>query len=249
MRKLFAVLFAAFYLAATVAAQAGFLINPYVYATGGTPHAVLTFLQCASADNSNLTTYTFAAQNVGTASATRYTIGTIGALDSATAFTVSTVTVNGDSATIAQDAGGVTVAASAAVFILSNPAGTSEDVVVTFSEAITSARICLWSATDISSTTKVDGTSVQQANGNAATLSINVSAWGVAVGMCVTNDTTNLSYTWTGMTERMDDNTGAEQKSTAADFTNDGTGDTPLAITSDVSTNPSQQSCSTASFL
>jgi hypothetical protein len=228
MRALLRILIAAIYLVAATTAQAGFLINSYAVAPG-TPIASITFLQCAES-TSDLTTYTLATQNVGTASADRYTIGTISSTDSVGTYTTSTVTVGGDSATINVDQG-ASSPFSAVIFAVANPAGTSEDVVITFSEAITGVRLCLWQANNITSATAVATTSATAGSGGPITLSINVSSLGVAVGVCSINNTTP-TYVWTGLTER-EDSTGTEFNLSAADFTNDNSADSPLAITCD----------------
>lgn len=194
---------------------------------GGVAGPAITFIGC-TASSTDLTTYTFAAHNVGTASADRITIVGVGAEDALSAFGVSTVTVNGDSATEYNDNGGTDVI-DAAFYTLANPAGTAEDIVVTFSEAVSNAVVCVWAATGISAipySWVVDTETI-----NATTLKLNhfVYGGGVSAGICIT-DNQSTSFTWVGLTERADAQPG-ESGYTAADYTNGGTADSPLTAT------------------
>lgn len=217
MRKLLASVLA-LCLLVTAAAASGLLINPYRFG-GGSPPATptLTFLQCSGNVSSGTAIHTAAAQNVGTASGTRSTIIGILAEDGSSAYTVDSVTVGGDAATEVVDEGG-TNNSTAAIYILSNPAGTSEDVVVTFSEAIGQGMVvCLWSATDLSSLTAV--ASISAADLSAANpLAINLgttSVDGVAVGVCTNVDGATRTITWAGLSERAEADPGAYNISAA----------------------------------
>lgn len=192
---------------------------------GSTP--TLTFLQC-TADTTNQTTYTFAAQNTGTASATRSTIVTVYGEDSANVFSANTLTVGGDSATRIDGFDGAGVQQASAVFILSNTAGTSEDIVVTWSEAVSSTVICVWQADDLNAITAVDSVG-DGTGGGAMTLDVDTTANSVTVGQCGVGST-GETFTWTGLTER-DDSANAETASSAADFTENTSAATPLSVT------------------
>ncbi len=226
-------------------ALAGFVINSFQIATASTP-ASITFLQCTS-DTTALTTYTFASQNTGTASASRYTLVGVMGKDGATVYTTSTVTVGGDSATAVLDNGAASGNIDASLFILANTAGTSESVVVTFSEAITAATVCLWQVNDIASATAVDTSSATTGNSTAAiTLDLDVSAYGIAAGVCAQSQNGG-TWAWTGMTESFD-TANAQFSPGAATYTEDSTASTPLAVTADP-TNSSNNGCAVASFL
>jgi hypothetical protein len=232
MRKLLVALAALLYLTAAVTAQAGFLINSFISfppAAGGGGAASVTFLQCLE-DTTDQTTYTFTAQNTGTASATRYTIGVLLARDATNTFTLSTVTVAGNSATISRDSGGVGASVEAAAFVIANTSGTTATVVATYSEAITSSTLCLWQANNLASATVVAGADQLVTAPTAADVSLNVSASGIAVAGCVANAASGTTRTWTGMTERTD-TVGSEQSYGAGDFTNDAVADSPLSVT------------------
>lgn len=213
----------AFIAASWFAAQpafAGMLINSYRFATSDTP-ASITFLQCTQS-TSDLTTYTFSSQNTGTASSDRHTIVTIGAEDAASNFTVSTVTVGGDSATELYS----TLAAlsvESAIFGLANTAGTSEDVVVTFSEAVTSANICVYQVNNLNSLTPVDTSndaaeeSCSSGGGNTVCdLVIDAQNGGILVGVMAKSTTGGTAVTWSGLTENQEVGASESSISTAS---------------------------------
>lgn len=239
MHNIFRTLVALAYLASATLAQAGFVINSFQF---GGAAASITFLQCSAEDVSNATTYTFASQNVGVASADRWNLISVHSVDSATVYGVNSVTVAGDSATEVIDFDGVT-ARNMALYMFNNVSGTSEDIVVTHSEAATSSQVCLWQINNITSGTAV--ASAAAAATGAIDASINVSAFGVAAGGCVT--VASPSYTVTGLTERYDPGLGSEQGVYAADYTNAGTADSPLSIVFTASSGGG--TCATASFL
>jgi len=226
IRRFLITLAALAYLVSATTAQAGYLINPFWVATS--PPSI-TFLQCTSSI-SDLTTYTFAAQNVGTASDDRYTgVGVFGQ-DATTIFGVSTVTVGGGSATEIVDEDG-TGLVDTAFYMFLNTAGTSEDIVVTFSEAVTGAGVCLFQINNIASGTAVASVPDDDTAAGPVILTHNVSALGVSVGVCTTQGIGNRT-SWTGQTERTDAE-DAEISWSAADFTNDDVADTPLTVNCD----------------
>ena len=225
MRKILAYL-VALALLATQAAASNLLIDPYKFAAP----ASITFLQCAQ-DNGNNSTFTFASQNTGTASADRYTIIAIMGDDSATTFDVTSVTVGGDAATEVADHGASGSMNDTALYILANPAGTSETVAVTFSEAVVHASICLAQVNGLISATPLDTAASFDTAAGAITLSVNTTAGGIAVGMCSTQ-TNGVSTIWTGLTERADENLSEAGAYSYADL-EVVSGATPLSITCD----------------
>lgn len=226
IRRTLIALCALVYFAAAMTAQAGFVINSFQFVV---TLPSTTFLQCVSS-TSDLTTYTFAAQNTGTASADRYTVVGVFGTDGAITFGVSTVTVGGDSATEIIDEDG-TGLVDTAIYIVANTAGTSEDVVVTFSEAITEAGVCLWQVNNISSSTAVSSTTDDDTSAGAVILDHNTNANGVSMAVCNTQGTGNATA-WTGLTERADSE-DAETAYSAADFTEDDSAATPLTANCD----------------
>lgn len=166
--------------------------------SGESPLPSLTFLQCAH-DTTSASTWTFASQNVGTSSATRATIIGVFTRDSIADHNVTSVSVGGDSATEVVDEAG-SGAPNSAIYILSNPSGTTENVVASSSEPETAATICLWAAYDLISTTAVAST----ADNGSLSVSLDLSttsADGIAVGMCGADSSMPLTATWTGLAE------------------------------------------------
>lgn len=161
--------------------------------------ATITFLQLAKS-STDLTTYTFSAQSVGTAAADRYIIcGVSGRSSDGGARTISSVTIGGVTATLnvqMVNSGNVQGIACALV-----PTGTTADVVVVFSSTMTNADIALYSTSGLTSTSANDtGTSTA----NVGTYALNVAAGGVAVALMKSDDETSVA-TWAGLTETYDE--------------------------------------------
>lgn len=215
-------------LATLGAARADLILNEmqgFSVVSGGATS--VTFLNCTS-DTSNTDSYSFGGQATGTASADRYTIIGVVGEDAASNFAVSSVTVGGASATEIADEDG-TGLVNSAIYIVANPDGTSETVEVGWSEPVTGTAICLWQANNLADATAFS-TAVDDdtASGNLA-LSINTVALKISVGVCGVEASGNTT-TWTGLTERDDNDAGAEFGYSAADFTEDATASTPLSV-------------------
>ena len=213
---------------------------------GGGP-ATITFLQCAT-DTTDGSSFTFSAQNTGTASSDRATIVGILIEDAAALHSINSVTVGGDSATEVVDQGAAGVLLNSAIYILDNPTGTSEDIVVTPSETVTSMSICVWQANNLESTTATDTASDSDTDANPMTLDLDVSADGIAVAVCADVSASSTTYTWVGFTER-DDATPGEHTRSAADYDEDSSASAPLTASCDSSNAGSQdQTGAAASF-
>jgi hypothetical protein len=204
----------------------------------------ISFIGCTN-DLTDQITYTFAAQNTGTAGANRSTIVGIASDDAAATYTISSVTVGGDAATIVVDED-ASFAVNTAVAILDNPSGTSESIVVTGSEALTAVTICVWAAYDLTFNSSIDTAEPSDTSGSAMDGSVDVSAHGIAVGMHSLGSAT--TSTWAGLTERADASDGTELSWSAADVTEDATGSFPLTIQVDDDAGATDRSASTASF-
>lgn len=212
---------------------------------GGGP-ATITFLQCAT-DTTDGSSFTFSAQNTGTASSDRYTIVGVLVEDAGELHNVDSLTVGGDSATEIVDEGGTTSVLNSAIYILANPSGTSEDIVVTPSETVTSMSVCVWQANNLESATATDTASDSDRNANPMTLDLNVSADGIAVAVCADFSAAG-TYTWVGLTER-DDAEPGEHIRTAADYDEDSSASSPLTASCDSSNSGAQdQTGAAASF-
>lgn len=184
---------------------------------GGDAAPVITFLQCSTSNPTGSNPYTFASQNVGAEAAGRYTIVGVAAEDGSSSFGVNSMTIGGDSATEIVDEGG-TRSASAALYIMSNPSGTSESIVVTMSEAITNSSVCLWSVTGLSSATATD-TATGNSNTNPAAIALDVDLSAGGVGAAVCGETgTSVTFLWSGFNEQAD-GTATGMNRTAADYT------------------------------
>lgn len=223
-------------------ASAGFLLNSF--AVQSVP-PTLTFLQCSTSTPSGSNPYTLTSQNVGTAKADRYTLIAVNIEDAASVFGVDAVTVGGDSATEVADYGGASALASSAIYILSNPTGTSETVVVTMSEAVTSLSVCLWSVTGLSSATATDTATGGSSSNAAVSLNIDLSAGGVGVAGCADSANGEV-FAWTGFTERADAAVSTILRTTAADYSAT-VAETNKTVSSDA-TGTGEAGCAAATF-
>lgn len=224
---------------------AGF--NAYTAAVAGGGPATITFQQCAT-NTTDGSSFTFSAQNTGTASSDRATIVGILIEDAAALHSINSVTVGGDSATEVVDQGAAGVLVNSAIYILDNPTGTSEDIVVTPSETVTSMSICVWQANNLESTTATDTASDGDTDANPMTLDLDVSADGIAVAVCADVSAGGTTYTWVGLTER-DDATPGEHTRSAADYDEDSSASVPLTASCDSSNAGAQdQTGAAASF-
>lgn len=161
----------------------------------------LTFLQTAT-DDTNASSYTFSAQSLGTAASDRYIVVTVGAR-AGTTETISSVTIGGVTATInVQSTSNNNIAS---VCIANVPTGATGDIVVTFSGTMDRCGIGAWRATGVTSTTATDtGTSIA----NPLTTNLDINAGGFAVAIGRTDDI--ATATWTNLTEKFDEEIGAE---------------------------------------
>lgn len=165
------------------------------------PDVTGAFLQ-RTADSVDRTTYTFAAQNLGTAVAGRLIVVAVHArATGATALTVSSASIGGVSATIAVQLSSTATDTSVnAIVYAVVPTGTTGDIVVTLSRASNRCMVGAWRLVDLVSTTPTDTDSSSAAN---PTCSLTVSAGGYAIGAaCVAVG--GGSATWTGLDEVYD---------------------------------------------
>lgn len=225
-------------------ASAGFLLNSYAVKTP----LVLTFLQCSGNSAGGTSPITVSAQNVGTASSDRYTIVVVNSRDSASVYDITSLTVDGDSATEVADYGAASSTASAAIYILSNPSGTSEDVIINASEIIASVSVCIWSVTGLQSATAADTATGGSSTNAAISLNIDLPDGGFGVAGCGASVSSTQSVTWTGFNEVHDvwSLTPANLLSTAAEYTAT-TAETNKSVSADTS-GSGQTGCAAASF-
>ncbi len=164
-----------------------------------------SFLQTNS-DGTNLTTYTFAGENFGTAPADRQIIVAIGSQGAGeTAESISSVTIGGVSATITvQRTNSIVDHTISGLAIANVPTGTTGDIVITLSTGERRCGIGVYRATGISAIPTDTGSSIA----NNPTFDIDVIAGGFAIGTAGTGffDTA----TWTNLTEDYDFQAGGE---------------------------------------
>jgi hypothetical protein len=158
----------------------------------------VSFLQAAT-DNSDLTTYTFSAQNLGAAASDRHIIVAIATRKAGATFSVSSVTIGGVAATIVkQQAHTVTNTSISAIAIANVPTGATGDVVITFSTGVLRCGIGLWRADNLLTATPYDSDS-----SIASDPTVNLDTpIGFAIGVGAPSGAVNAA--WTGLTERYD---------------------------------------------
>lgn len=182
--------------------------------------ANFAYLQSAQ-DGTNLTTYTFAAQNLGSAVADRYIAYTVnGRSSDGAARTITSVTIGGVTATAGPFVGNSGSHVGAGIAAV--PTGATGDVVVTWSSTMTDCTVSLYYVTGVSSTTP---TSSVTDTTTALSQSINVDAGGFAIGIS-TSDSGSATATWAGITEKFDDATatGNDQSGAGDEFASAQTG-------------------------
>lgn len=179
------------------------------------------YLQSAQS-GTDLSTYTFAAQNLGSAASDRFIACTInGRSNDGGARTITSVTIGGVAATSAG-----TIAANSgshcAIYSAAVPTGATGDVVVVWSSTMTDCTVALHSHYGAFSTTP---TSYFNDTTTPLSQSINVAAGGFAVGIS-TSDSGTATATWAGITERFDDATatGNDQSGAGDEFATTQTG-------------------------
>lgn len=227
MKFLAASLFAVACLASQALAS-NFLINPYAYA-GGTPFPSISFVGCETPQTANQTSYTFTNAAMG-AAGNRHTIVVIGVTDTGTTLGISGVTVGGNSAAEVVDEDG-SLALDTAIYIISNPSGTTATVVVTPTEQVESAIICIFAAYDLTSATAFASVADDDTSSGALVLNHNVPANGVSVGFCLTKQSAETT-TWIGLTENAPETSHAEGTGSTA-MLNPGSASTPLTASCD----------------
>lgn len=158
-----------------------------------------SYLQSATS-TADTNAYTFSSQSLGDAASDRYIIVTAIARKAGAAFTLSSITIGGVSATIVrQVTNTVTNSDTAAIVIANVPTGTTGDVVVTWSTTVLRCAIGMWRATSLSSATEHDASTSTAAD---PTYAIDVPAGGFAIAAGLTAAATTV--TWTGLTEKFD---------------------------------------------
>lgn len=207
-------------------ASAGFLLNSFQVK----PPPSYSSLGCTNL-GSGADPSTFTSVNVGTADASRTTILSITADDGTTTdFSFIGVTIGGDSATEIVDTANASSRQQSAIYAMDNPAGTSENVVIDFSEAVADVTLCVYAAYNLTSSSAISSNSGFDTSGGLLTLSVNTQDKGIAVGICGA-DAGSASVAWVGLTEETD-STGTGHFYSSAWLSNT-TDATPLTVSCD----------------
>lgn len=149
-----------------------------------------------SSDDVNRIAYTFAAQDIGNATADRRVI--VGVHGGGLAGdTLSSVTIGGVAATIVVQAQGEDEIA--AIAIADVPDGATADVVCTFSDTAARAAIGVWSVVGLTSSTPVD---TDSSVSDPASKTLTSVVGGFCIG--VASSTDDITVSWTNLTERYD---------------------------------------------
>ena len=183
--------------------------------------------QTSAVSADNLTTYTFASQAIGTASATRKIIVGVGG-QNVGGQGINTVTVGGNSAAQIAATGVFNSENRAEIWAVDVASGTTADVVVTWADAAVNCGIGIWAADDTAAS--VSDTLTDITNPLNGTIDVPANGW--AVGYMYSNGGPS---TWTGIDEDFDD-TGLdarEQSGASKAFTTIQTGLTvSISVTS-----------------
>lgn len=194
--------------------------------------------------SSALSSYTFSSCSIGTAATGRRVI--VGIAASGGSAATASVTIGGNAATQAEYLDGTASGSvPSGIYILQVDAGTTADIVVTFSSSRTSCGITVLAAYDLLSSTKTfSGNS--QANPPSVG-SVSCSAGGIIVAQVAIYSGTTSTLTWTGLTERYDGAVISQiSQSVAADaFSSAQSG---VTVTATPSQSPTNRSLCVASF-
>lgn len=181
--------------------MSAFVINPYAFASSNI--TAFSFIG-STTNNDNATTYTFSAASLGAADSNRRIIVAFGArAGSNTAFSISSATIGGVSATIsaqnnAQDDGGNRDAA--ALIIADVPTGTTGDVVVTMSRSGVRAAIGVYRVIASSALTAID--TATDSGSASASMSLDVEPSSIAIAAGASRYFDSTGHTYSGIATR-----------------------------------------------
>lgn len=170
--------------------------------------SVVSFLQSTSS-GTDLTTYTFSAQNLGTAVADRHIIVCVGWGNNSN--NISSVTVGGVTATsVVAATGSPENFGRIQMFIAAVPSGATGDVVVTFASGENRCAIAMYRATFLVSASAHQTATDATATSGQCSANIDVPAGGFAIGFSYQFDDGTSAYAWTNLTEDSDFQAGGE---------------------------------------
>lgn len=187
-----------------------------------------------SKDSVNRSQYTFAALDIGTASADRLVVLSITCCHTTT-FSIVSVLIGGNSATIHDQQLGVTGTNQSIVAIVSYPltSGATADIVINPSTTIIDATVTSWALASLISQTPVTNKST------AAPLDMSLNTQANGVGVAGYTDFGGSGYSLTGLTQRVArTNIESSLSYGAADWTSSNA-ETPRTLQVAVSGSPS----------
>lgn len=166
-------------------------------ASGGTAGCTFVTSNSSTTDTNQ---YTYSSQSLGTAASDRYIAIVTGARKAGAGFTLSSVTVGGQSATIVtQVTNTATNSDTAGIAIAAVPTGTTGDVIVTWSTTVLRNYIGIYRLDNLASPLSPTVATSTAANPTGA---INTNVGDCALGSALTAAATTAS--WSGITEDFD---------------------------------------------
>lgn len=185
---------------------------------------------------SDLTTYTFAASDIGTASADRIVVVGVAATGGTNNTTIASGTIGGISATVGVDARTATLNPQASFMYAAVPSGTTGSIVITFSAGKLRTSISVWAVYGASTTATDSDTLFDLATTSMSLSALTVPTNGMGFFMTVHNNITTTGWGWTNATERSDGTMENSTRYSGADTSTAGTN----TITATVNTAPDE---------
>jgi hypothetical protein len=183
-------------------------LAPFFGAAGAAAAPVQLTHEASNQSTSNLTTYTFNTQAIGTADDDRWVMVAIGGIDSANTFNVASASFGGIAAALVTGCSiaGTTPNDQVELWAANVPTGTTGNISVTWSEAIISCFIDVFRlVTTTDPTTPFDA---QTDNGDFdPSWTLDIPAGGGVIGAFIHNagaTTDDADMTWSGLTEASD---------------------------------------------
>lgn len=152
-----------------------------------------------ASDTTNATVYTFSGQSIGAASSSRYVVVCAGG-EGSTNRTISGITCGGVAMTQAVKISTAQVT-TCGIYILNVAAGTTADIVVTYSGGMTNCRIEVYTLNGLSSATPADTLETVTTDDNPSG-AIDFKGGGAVIGIAV--GASAASMTWTNLSEDAD---------------------------------------------
>lgn len=169
-------------------------------AAGGGGGPITATYQTQTSSGTDASSYSFTSQPIGTAAAGRRVVVSIG-YASASAVTLSSVTIGGVSASIDGDTDAITGNRRAYIVSAVVPTGTTATVAVTLSGTAARVGIGVWSLSGGSPT----GQTATSINSNSGTLTVTTAVNDVVIcAGYASHSSGTVTTTWTDATERFD---------------------------------------------